>query len=217
MTNDDVARWLGLQLLDWPIGDGPRGARPAADGRPGHGPVADGPMSSEARLYGLTVLDDRAIVEGRSGGARFVAVAEGDPYALLAGPARLARTCHDALALVASGRIVERPVGAVGAVVDPQVHPRAGGTGVERFGVGDGVGASHGRGDGGDECRGDGCRGEVQRDGGGLGVGLVIVMSTDAAPGYWLRRDGYPVGITPEDPSGDLPLALLAWRRVPST
>ena len=182
MTNDDVARWLGVQLFDGATGDGPTG----------DGPTGDGPTGPEARLYGLTMLDDLAIVEGRSGGARFVAVAEGDPYALLAGPAHLARDRYDALAVVAACRVVDRSDGS----------SWRGRSGL----VGDTARTT----------RDHSARKEFATGHDG-GVRLVIVVSDEAAPGYWLRRAGELAGITPEDPSGDLPRALLAWRRVPST
>lgn len=59
---------------------------------------------SPARLLGLTVIDREAVAAGKPGGLRFIAVAEGDPYELLAGPAVLVRDRFDALALVATGR-----------------------------------------------------------------------------------------------------------------
>jgi hypothetical protein len=79
MTNSLLARWFGRQLSDWL------------------------PHPEIARLYGLTVNDPELIREGRDGAARFIAIADGDPYELLAGPAQAAGESYDALALVALG------------------------------------------------------------------------------------------------------------------
>ena len=79
MTNTLLARWFGQQLADW------------------------APHPDIARLYGLTINDLELIRDGRDGGARFITIGDGDPYDLLAGPARLAADRYDAIALVAIG------------------------------------------------------------------------------------------------------------------
>ncbi len=78
-THASLARWFGQQLADWL------------------------PHPDTARLYGLTINDDALVRQGRDGAARFIAIADGDPYELLAGPAPLVADNYDALALVALG------------------------------------------------------------------------------------------------------------------
>ena len=79
MTNTLLARWFGRQLADWL------------------------PHPEMARLYGLTINDADLVRDGRDGAARFIAIADGDPYELLEGPARLVADNYDAIALVALG------------------------------------------------------------------------------------------------------------------
>ncbi len=90
MTHAHLARWLGRQLAEW------------------------SPCPPAARLYGVTVNDPEGVADDRPGAARFIAVADGDPYELLAlaGPGTVEQ--YDALGLVALGwahrRVGCRPV-----------------------------------------------------------------------------------------------------------
>jgi hypothetical protein len=79
MIHTPLARWFGHQLADW------------------------APHSEVARLYGITVNDPDLVASGVAGGARFIAIADGDPYDLLDGPSALSIDRYDALALVALG------------------------------------------------------------------------------------------------------------------
>ncbi len=100
MTNAHLARWLGRQLAD---------------------PM---PQLNPARLFGLVVNDPAMLGSSTAGGGaagavRFIAIADGDPYVLLAGPAAIAAGRYDALALVAIGSVSSRHIDHLG-----RSHPR---------------------------------------------------------------------------------------------